>query len=349
MKTTFISTNSMSAATRQALAKVQQQLADAHLEMTTSRYADVGKTLGYKAGDTISLRQEFARLNTIIDTNSTVTSRLKSSQSVLQNLVDTGRDFVGQLLGSRVGGASALNVKAEAQSRLDGFIDAMNMAFGDGYLFAGVNSDVKPMADYFSTPASASKQSVANAFFAEFGIYQDDPAAANISAADMQTFLDTTFSDLFADPAWTSDWSSASSQNARSRISSSELLETSTNANESAFRKFAQAYTMIADLGVENLGQPAFEAIIDKATQLVNEAIQEVGDLQARLGISEQRVGDASERMKLQVDILTRQVKTLEEVDPNEAAVRINQMLTQMEISYALTSRIMGLSLLKYI
>ncbi len=56
MKTTFIATSSISAATRQALMKVQQELADAQKEMTTSRLADVGKTLGYRTGETISLR-----------------------------------------------------------------------------------------------------------------------------------------------------------------------------------------------------------------------------------------------------------------------------------------------------
>lgn len=349
MKTTFISTDSISAATRAALMKVQQQLADAQKEMTTGRHADVGATLGYRTGQTISLRQEHSRLNTIIETNSTVSGRLKSTQSTLQNLVDTAQDFLGQLLGSRVGGASALGVKTEAQSRLDGFLDTMNMAYGDGYLLAGVNTDVKPLTDYFDTPTPANRQAVAAAFFAEFGITQSDPAAQNISAADMQTFLDTTFADLFDDPSWSTDWSSASSQNMRSRISTSELVETSTNANEDAFRKLAKAYTMVADLGVENLSQPAFEAIINQALADVSDAIKSLGELQSRLGTVQQRVADANDKMKLQIDILTTHVGSLEGVDPNEAATRVDQLLTQIEISYALTARIMGLSILNYL
>jgi flagellar hook-associated protein 3 FlgL len=317
--------------------------------MTTSRLADVGKTLGYRTGDTISLRQEHSRLTTIIETNSTVSSRLKASQTTLQNLVNNAQDFAKQLLGSRVGGSNALGVATEAQSRLDGFLDLMNMSFGSGYLFAGVNSDVKPIAEYFDTPTPASRQGVADAFFTEFGMTQSDPAVSTISATDMQTFLDTTFSALFDDPSWSTDWSSASTQNMRSRISTTELVETSTNANESAFRKLAMAYTMVSDLGTANLGQPAFEVLIDKATQVVNEAVLQLGDLQSRLGISEQRVKDASERMSLQIDIITNNVTSLEGVDPNEAATRVSSLLTQIETSYALTARIMGLSILNYL
>lgn len=349
MKTTFISTSSISQATRSALMKVQQQLADAQKEMTTSRHADVGMTLGYRTGQTISLRQETSRLTTIIQTNTTVSTRLKTTQSTLQNLVDNAQSFVGQLMGSSMGGASALNVQTEAQSRLEGFLDTLNMTFGDGYLFAGVNSDVKPLNEYFESPTPANRQAVAAAFLAEFGVTQSDPAAQNISAADMQTFLDTTYADLFNDPSWSTDWSSASNENMRSRISTSELVQTSTNANEEAFRKLAKAYTMVADLGVQNLSQPAFEAVINQAIFDVNEAIQDLGELQSMLGTTEQRVKDASDRMTLQLDIMNTQVRSLEGIDPNEAATRVNQLLVQIETSYALTARIMGLSILDYL
>lgn len=349
MKTTFISTSAISAATRSSLMKVQQELAEAQKEMTTSRLADVGKSLGFRTSQAISLRQEHSRLTTIIETNTTVSTRLKATQSTLQNLVDNAQDFVGQLLGSRIGGANALGVQTEAESRLEGFLDTVNTSFGDGYLFAGVNSDVKPITEYFGIPTPASRQGVANAFLADFGITQSDPAVQNISAADMQTFLDTTFADLFNDPSWSADWSSASSQNMRNRISTSELIETSTNANEAAFRKLAKAYTMVADLGVENLSQPAFEAVVDQAIRDVNEAIQDLSELQSKLGVAQQRVSDASERMSLQLDIMTTQVNSLEAVDPNEAATRVSALLTQIETSYALTARIMGLSILDYL
>lgn len=347
MKTTFISTSSISAATRQALMKVQQQLADAQTEMSTGRFADVGKTLGYQTGQSISLRQEYSRFSTIIDTNTIVSSRLKATQSTLQNLLDGAQAYIGQLQGARMGGANALVVQTDARSRLQGFIDTMNTTFGNGYLLSGVNSDVKPMADYTAT--SANSQAVVNAFQTYFGFPPSDPAAANISASSMQNFLDTTYSSLFDDPSWSTDWSGASGQNTRSRISTTELIDTSTNANETAFRKLAKAYTMIAGLGVTTLSQPAYEAVIDQATKDANAAIQSLGELQSQVGVVEQRVSDASQRMALQRDILQSHVTSLEGVDPNEAATRVNQLMTQIETSYSLTARIMGLSILNYL
>lgn len=349
MKTTFISTSAISAATRLSLMKVQAELAEAQKEMTTGRLADVGKGLGFKTGQTISLRQEHTRLTTIIETNSVVSTRLEISQASLQNIVDNAEAFAGQLLASSIDGANASVLQGEGQSGLDAFIGTTNTSFNGGYVFAGVNSDAKPLTEYFESPTPASRQGVANAFLTAFGITQSDPAVANITAPDMQNFLDTTFADLFDDPSWSTDWSSASSQDVRNRISTNELIETSVNTNEAAFKKLAMAYTMVADLGAQGLNEDAFQVIVDKAIELTSSAIQDFSELQSHLGVAQQRVSDANDRMSIQIDILTTQVNSLEAVDPNEAATRVSSLLTQIESSYALTARIMGLSILNYL
>lgn len=349
MKTTFISTSSISAATRLSLMKVQQQLAESQQEVTTGRFADVGRTLGFQTGQTISLRQEHTRLNTIIETNTTVSSRLDATQAALKNLVSNGQSFVDQLLASRNGGSSASVIKQVAESGLQSFVDTMNTSFAGAYLFSGVNTDVKPITDYSASPPSASNAGVANAFLTAFGITQSDPTAQNITAPAMQAFLDTPFSDLFADPSWITDWSSASNQNVRNRISTNELIETSVNANDDAFRKLAKAYTMVADLGVENLNRNAFEAVVNQAMTDASGAIQEISTLQSGLGVAQQRVSDASDRMTVQMDIMAKHITSLEAVDPNEAATKVNELLNQVETSYALTAKIMGLSILNYL
>ncbi len=77
--------------------------------------------------------------------------------------------------------------------------------------------------------------------------------------------------------------------------------------------------------------------------------MQGVTNVQARLGVAQNRVSDASERMSIQRDILTRQVTGLENVDPYEAATRVNALMSQVEVSYSLTARIRQMSLLRYL
>jgi flagellar hook-associated protein 3 FlgL len=165
----------------------------------------------------------------------------------------------------------------------------------------------------------------------------------------MQDFLDTSFADLFKDPAWKSDWSQASDQNVRSRISSSELIETSVNANSDAVRKLVSAYTMMAGLGTSNLNQAAFQKVVDQASTLTSEAVQGLTTMQADLGSAQQRVTDANDRMTTQKDIITTHVGTLEDVDPYEASTRLTALMNQVETAYAMTARIQKLTILNYL
>ncbi len=349
MKTTFVSTVALSQTTRLSLMKAQQRLAVAQQEATTWRYADVGTSIGFRTGEAVSLRQDHARLSSIKEANSIASTRMNMSQEVVSNFLADANSFLGTLLASRDSEGGPQVAEVEARTRLNTMINGLNTAVNGGYIFAGVNADVRPMSAYYGNPPSASRQAVADAFFAEFGVSQSDPAAAGISATDMQAFLDTTFADLTADPAWSTTWSSASSQNVRSRISLSEMVETSTNANAAAFRDLIGAYTMVADLGATNLSSSAYKAVIDTAGKIIEGAVQKLTDLGAQMGTAQERVKTSDERMTIQIGILQKRIVGLEGVDPDEAATRVTTLLTQIETSYALTSRIQNLSLLNYI
>lgn len=348
MKTSFISTSAISESTRLTLAKLQAQLADAQKEVSTSRFADVGASLGYKAGQAVSLRQDHARLSAIIDANAAVTTRLDSTQAALKQLVGNAQTFVSQLLAARNVDSGPHVAQQQAQTGLQAFLDTVNTASNGAYLFAGINADAKPLTDYY-TAGAGNRQAVADAFQAAFGVTQSDPGVSAISAADMNTFLDGAFAGLFAGTGWTGNWSAASDQDIKSRVSTSELIETSSNANEQAIRKLASAYTMVADLGVEGLGQQTFQTVIDKAVTLASEAIGDLSLLATDLGTAQERVKNANERMGIEIDLMTRQIGSLEGVDPYEASTRLSQLMTQIETAYAMTARVQKLSLLNYL
>lgn len=349
MSSVFISTRALTDAPRLSVSKLQAKLAEAQKEVATGRLADVGSSLGFKTGQAVSLRQEHARLQSIADTNSLVASRLDATQAALKALGEGAQTFLSQLVAVRTGNPGPQVVQEQAQAALAAFADTLNTTFNGASLFAGINTDVRPITAYGQQPAPASAQAVAGAFSAAFGVAQSDPAVANITPAAMQAFLDGPFAALFDAAAWTSTWSAASDQNVKSRISTTELIETSVNANDAAFRKIASAYTMLADLGATNMSQATFQTVIDKAVTVVSEAVSGITQLRADLGTAQQHVVKASERMSIQIDIMTRHIGALENVDPFEASSRMSALLTQVETAYAMTARIQRLSLLNYL
>jgi flagellar hook-associated protein 3 FlgL len=349
MDTAFTSTKSLNDGNRLTILKLQKRLVTAQQELASGRLADTGLTLGGRTSETVSLRQQYARLTTLKETNSFVMTRLDVSQTVLSTLSETAQKFIGTMIATRdtEGGASV--AQGEAKADLVALIDGLNNTVGGEYLFAGINNTVKPITDYYATPASAPRTAVANAFTAAFGTTQSDPANVAITATAMQTFLDTTFSALFDDPSWSTDWSSASSVNVTSRISAFETVESSANTGEQAFRKLAKAYTMVADLGAENLSRETFAKVADTASRLAGEAIQDLSGIAARLGTSAARVTAADSRMSAQIDIINSQIDNLEQVDPFEASTRVTTLMTQLETAYSLTARVQRLTILNYL
>ncbi len=344
----FNSTQSFYQTTRSAVLRMQRQLVIAEKELSSGRLADVGATLGSQTRQTVSMRIDINRMTQIGETNATVNTRLEGSQSVLTSLTSTAEAFLSTLLTARDVSTGPATAELEAKANLTTLTGALNTAIGGEYLFGGINTDVAPVTDYYASPTPANKLAVDAAFLATFGTTQSDDNTA-ISPAQMQTFLDNTFAPMFEDPAWSTNWSDASDQNIRSRIATSELIESSSNANYAAYRKLAQAFTMVGELGVQNLAKTTFQTVVDQAVVLITEATQSLAEESGRLGTVQDRVSRANDRMETQISILTTRINNLEVVDPYDASVRITTLMTQLETAYALTSRLQNMRLINYL
>ncbi len=348
MKTTYISTFGLANATRRSVLEMQAELADRQKEVSSGRVADTGLALGSRTGQSVALRQEHASIETLVASNAVAGSRLDATQGALSSIADDATSFLGILVQAKSNPASAGVTQTRAQEKLASFTGQLNTAHNGEYLFAGINSDVAPIADYFA-PGSAGKQAVDDAFLAHFGFSQSDPAVANIDAADMQDFLDNDFSALFDSGPWSTAWSSASDTVSSGRIASGTTIATGTTANTAAMRNLAMGYTMVADLGLAQLSDATYSVLMDKAANAVGDGLQGVNDTRTQLGATQQAVTNATDRMSLQLDVIDKHISSLEGVDPYEASTRITTLQTQIETSYAMTSRIQQLSLINYL
>jgi flagellar hook-associated protein 3 FlgL len=344
MKTSSVSTLAIINATRETRVTLQSKLVEAQKESSSGRFADVGLTLGYLTQRTVSFRQDLDRAQTFKDTNIVASSRLELTQTTLDGMADAAQGFLTTLMAARAAPSSAGVAVTDAKNKLASFTAAMNTTVNGTHIFAGVNTDVKPITEYFGTPPSPAQTATSAAFSLAF-----PGAVEDITGAQMEAFLNGGFADLFNDANWATNWSDASDQNITSRISTNERIETSTNANAGPFRAIAQAYTMIADLDIEGLNPEAYLAVINKAIEVVGQASADLTQLRAGLGTAEERISAATDRMDVQISLLKEHIGQLEGVDPYEATAKVNALLVQIETAYALTARLQNLSLLNHI
>jgi flagellar hook-associated protein 3 FlgL len=344
-----ISTLSLLSAPRQSIYEAQRKMADAQQELSTGRHADVGLYLGGATKDAITLRNGIDRNQSIIDMNGMAASELDLTQTSLSALSDLAHQFSATLIGARNAANGQEVVKAAAKSALESLNSILNITHEGKHMFAGINTDVAPMADYFSTPPSSGKSAVDAAFQTEFGTTQSGVGVSSITPAQMDAFLNGNFDNLFAPAAWSSTFSTSSDQNRMARLDTGYSVEVSANANETAFRDLTKAFTMALDLGNGSLNQATFEKVVDKAVAVSATAAKDLGIIEGRLGTAQKAISDSTKQLQSRNVIMNKEVVLLEGVDQYEVSTRVNILTTQLEASYSITARINKLSLMNYL
>lgn len=347
MSANYISTLMLSSSLRYSITNNQSALSKASKEATTGRFADPGLQLGTSTGRDVGLRAEISFMDQIVDTNELVAGRLDVTQNRISQLGTTAQEFLKSLLAARDADGGQRILLPSATANLQDLIGALNVSYNGSFLFAGLDTQNAPIVNYAA--GSTSKNAVDADFLAAFGFPQSSANVGTITPAQMQTFLNTSFDAEFASPAWNTNWSSATDATLASRISTTEVVDTSVSANQPGFRKLAEAYTMLTDLGNAGLSQATFQTVVDKAISLVSGAIYDLAVLGGSVGAVQQRVSSATEKLKIQHDILNRQVVAMEEVDPSEASVRVNALQNQIDTALALTARLQKISLINYL
>lgn len=324
-------------------------LAKTQRELSSGKLDDTGLSLGFRTADVLRIKIDELRFTTMRDANGLARARLDVAQAGLTDINDIAQKYAGALLAARDSENTSLPVIGTARSSINAMFDRLNASYDGAYVFAGTNIETPPMSDYFAQPAGTARQAVAAAFTATFGMAQNDPAVATITPAAMTAFLTGPFADLFADPAWGQDWSSASSDNMVTQVSSFETVETSTSANHSTLRKLASSMVMLADLGIDGMSPETRRVLLNAASDTANGSLGELARLQGEIGDRQARISTATKRLDIQVNFAKAELGNMVDVDATETAVRAADLMQRIEASYELTGRLMRLSLLNSI
>jgi flagellar hook-associated protein 3 FlgL len=339
MRMNATSTLSLWNAPRAGAQRMQTEIAQGTRELATGRHADVGLELGSRTGLALGLRQQRAELQALQDGNAGASLRLRTTQAALQQIQAAADSTLKTLIGVPSADRVAV-VKDVAASQLAALTAVLNTAADGQAIFGGTNTGASPMTAY---GAGSAAKSAVDGLFAR----SNSPP---MSAAGMAAFLADggPLDTLFTGADWKS-WSKASDTTLDSRISLSETVETSTTANAPAIRRLAMAYVVASALDLSGLPADVQAVATDRVAGLLGEASKGLVTIQANLGRSQARITDANTRLDAQKALLDKQVLSMEGVDTAETKTRIDQLTTQMQISYSLTAQLRQLSLVSYL
>lgn len=344
----FISTQSLMSISRNAVMQSQSDFAKVQTELSSGKKADVGLSLGSGTSLLLSLNAQASRLQSYTDDNAVATTRLTATTSGINTLQTTATNFLSTLSTANPNSASISALLSASQSNLSAMTSVLNTTVGGAYIFGGINSDKQPIAAYTASPASANKQAVDDSFMATFGFSQTSASATSVTADQMQSYLDTNFAALFSSSGFASTWSSASDTPIASQISPNETANTSVSANQQAFRTLAQAYTMVSEFAGQNLSAAASQVVINHALEMVSGAVTGLTNLSAGVGVVQNAVSDANDRMASQIDLLDTQSGTMQGVDQTALSIQVTTLQTQIQASYEITAKLKNLSMVNY-
>lgn len=347
MKTPFVSSQSITDTNRYHILRMQLEMTKLQKEVVTGRVADTGIHLGSRTGQSVSLERDMARLEGIIGSNALASARLSGIQAGLVSLTEQANKFLTLVIPATGGSVQPEVVLSSARSLLGEMAGALNANLNGENLFAGVNTDVRPINDFFATPSPA-RAAMETAFDNHFGFAYTDPQAQNITAAEMTAFLTNVIEPHFMGPGW-SDWSNATDETITARITLTETVPASVSANTEGVRRLAMAAATVAVFFEGAINPAARDAIVTHSTSQTAQAISRISQTQAQTGIIENRITSANERLEMQISIFRTKNSDLVEIDPYEASSRVSILLSQIETAYTLTSRIRQLSLVRYL
>lgn len=324
---------------------LQRALARANAEVGSGRRADLAEALGEGLSRDAQAHVRAAALASLNAQDDVAGARVDTLSTTLGHLRGLATGLRDQLVAAAQSPQTRAGLIESAKGFLAAYTDAMSRDVGGVALFGGKTLDAPAVKPYASGPQAA----VGAAFQAAFGMTQQSAAVATIAPDAMASFLDGAFAQQFQPANWAANWSRATDDAFQSQIAPGETAQTTVSANESALRDMAKLAVMVTDLGVDKLGDATFATLSKRAAALASSAIDGATVIEARLGVSRQRISDAQTAMSATRDLLARQIGAMEDVDPTQAATQVNDLTARLQATYAVTARMRDLSLLKYL
>jgi flagellar hook-associated protein 3 FlgL len=303
-------------------------------ELASGQVADVRDVL---AGN-YSYLSDIERRSSNLEGYTIATTEAQLYAGAVQNALGAvdqfGSDLSFNLLiaGNSAIGVSGSNTAAEAQSALEGMIGAINSDSAGRYLFSGAATDQPPLANA-DTLLTAMRTAFAGA----------------ATPDDLLTAADT----WFADPAGfeATMYQGSSDPLAPFGLSQSDKVTLDLRAVDPKLREVLKLAAVVA-----LADDPAFGFDIDSQSELFTKSGQaliagqeDIISLRANVGFVEERIEQVTAQNAAEQTTLEFAKVDLLQVDPYEAATRLQEAQFQLQSLYSVTVRMSQLSLVNFL
>lgn len=323
-----------------AIMQLQQRMYESNLQVSTEKKSASYAGYGSQTDRLINLENELTATDRWMVNNQLVEARLGATETTLEAIDNTIRDFRERLkefgAGTRGGATEVEDIQRWAFHALSEMESFLNASIDNQYTFAGGKVTQPPVDLGYDT-------------------WDDFKANFDGSVTTYPTDRDTHVAQYYR----------GDSLETNHQLDADQTLSFGVTAAHPGFEKAMRAMGIIAqgDYGTAG-GLENNTNRVDEAIWLLNDALEspaagtppfgaeESGDIKSvrRLATMNRVIlTEKIDSQKLYANYLTSRAAEIENVDPNEATMRLLADSRALEVSYAALGEIRGLSLVSYL
>lgn len=335
MSHSTIGTRSQSFNSQRFNVKIRQQLNTLTNELSTGQTSDPSRHLKNDASRISSLDRRLALTESWIFSNKETSRILEMSQMSLNAVNSHRAELSGQLIlvNDSSSDAQIDRLSKSAETVFGAMVSALNTQVGDRSLFSGNETETAPLAS---------------------ARLMLDDMAASVSGATTTTQVRNAIEFWFNDPAggfstmgYSGEVGAIAERNVGDGVSIT--LDARADAEELKGILKQTALAVMVDRAGATLGYDAKADLLRSAGQVLMQSAENIIDLQARIGASEEQVEASIAQFESENSALKINRNNMLSIDPLETATALEQTQIQLETHYTLTARLSRLSLTEYL
>ena len=337
-------------------ATVRQRLNGLTQQASNGLIANTYAGLGAGASISLNLRPQIAALQTQQSNIDATTARLGVTQTTmtqLQSIASTFLASLNNLNGLNPGELS--NIAANARSALSQTANLLDARDGNGYVFAGQDTQNPPIPnpDTIGSSSFATQIAAAVADLSTNGAAAT--AAATLGVAGSDVAGTTPFSNYLSQPA--GNIQAPALQVGGGQIqqvgllanANSAVASTGSSTTGSYMRDLMRALATIGSLTESQVNDPNFSTLIQDTRTSLTGAVSAMAADTGVLGNTQANLTTMQTGLSQTATTLTAQVGSAENVDMAATLSALTQTQTQLQASYQLIASLGALSLAKYL
>lgn len=345
---TFVSTLAQSQNQILRLKDLQLQLGDLQTQISTGKKTQSLSGLGSEVTTSLRSRANFNKLDSYIQNITMSTTRVNLQLQGIQGIQAQTKTVINALNGQiQAGNIDVTTVRRLASSAYEFVSNTLNLQDGNSYVYAGTDAAVQPFTD----------SGTLDSFYANLNAQW---SAGTLTVTPPNTTIAEEYISRYSNIPQVTQGFSGSLNSAKSvavKADDQTNINTTVLANDPSMQDIVSSLAALKNLGTVNNAPGAttqqktdnFYAVFNNITTRLTNAVNLLNNQGAELANAQAQLSTIKDEHTTEQATLLNTISDVENVDLNEAAVKVQALGTQLQASYQVTALINKLSLSNYI